>query len=182
VTDDGDPRAAVSFVVNCERPADRRHHLEHRKKVGGDPPRAQHLGLPGAFAPENDGRFPGARQSGEHVLTIAPVEEILRGRAVPRARRVFCDDPLANRDKAIARLEWQRPKDNGIDEREDRCENADAEGEHQQRDHGEAGGHHERTIGVAEVVDDAAHVGKVYQPPCRRIIRSSCKNARSRAR
>src|SRR5262245_11066642 len=60
-------------------------------------------------------------------------------------------------DELIRALDRQWPKENGVDDAEDRAVDADAEGKRQQRDDGERGRLAQTSRGIADVLHEVSH-------------------------
>ena len=110
-------------------------------------------GNPLGFAAAAGQRPPAAgdrRDRRERLLLLAPVEKVQRRDAVVReARRA-----LPEHDEAIGLGEGEGTDERGVHQAEHRAVGADADGEHDDGDRGEAGRAPERAGGVAEVAPD----------------------------
>ncbi len=139
---------AVHGVVGGERDTQDRTDSEHIKKL----PRDRLTGNPHGLAAA--GQRPAASRNRRHrrerLLLLAPVEKIERGHAVVReARR-----PLPEHHEAIGFSEGEGTQEGRVDEAEHRAVGADADGEHSDRDEGEAGSAPQGAGGVAQVAPE----------------------------
>ena len=148
VGDDRDARRAGLFVRGVEPPAERRLDVEHAEEVHVDNGSRDALGTVGAR--EREPRLTERGQSGEAVMTNAPVERVGWRRV---AVTLSCLPIGVRYQHQIVRAgERQRPYEHGVDDAEDRGVGADADRNREDREEEKARRPPERARGVAEIL------------------------------